>query len=224
MEKLAKHYLIEAFYILKKNIVYVLIPTILSSCFYLSIFVPSDFFELFFFTIGIILLIIFPLYYGQFIEIISSGQKDTWLNIFNNYWLKVFVVNIILKIPTILFGLLFTELSTLKEILSFIIDVITIYVLPLVLFKKEIISSINLGIKCLLGNMKYSAPLVILLIFSSVFSILVTKIINIINIQFLSYSISILLIFIPIFIGFTIFIAASLILKENLLMTLYEVR
>jgi len=223
MEKTATHYLFEALFVLKANISYVFIPVILTSGFYLSQFVSGDFRFLFFLTIGSTLFIIMPLFYGQFIEIINTGQKDTWLNIFNNYWLKVFLVSLILKTPTILFSLFGSEMSTVKELLSVVIGVVSIYILPLVLMKKEIISSFKLGIKCLLGNLKFSSPIILVLIFSFLFPILVTVIIKYVNIQFLSYTFSVILIFLSTFIEFAVFIAASLILKEKLLMTFHEV-
>ena len=96
-------------------------------------------------------------------------------------------------------------------------------ILPLVLMKKEIISSFKLGIKCLLGNLKFSSPIILVLIFSFLFPILVTVIIKYVNIQFLSYTFSVILIFLSTFIEFAVFIAASLILKEKLLMTFHEV-
>ena len=80
MEKPATHYLFEALFVLKANISYVFIPVILTSSFYLSQFVSGDLKFLFFSTIGITLFIIMPLFYGQFIEIINTGQKDTWFN------------------------------------------------------------------------------------------------------------------------------------------------
>ena len=223
MEKSATHYLFEALFVLKANISYVFIPVILTASFYLSIFVSEDFKFFFHSTIAISLFIIMPLFYGQFIEIINSGKKNTWLNIFNKYWLKVFLVSLILKAPTILLGLLSPEGSTVNELLSFIIEVVSIYILPLVLLKKEIFSSIKTGIKCLLGNLKFSSPIVLVLIFSFIFPILVTGVIKYINILFLSYTFSVFLIFLSTFIEFAIFIAASLILKEKLLVTFHEV-
>ncbi|MBA4369457.1 MAG: hypothetical protein C0403_17665 [Desulfobacterium sp.] len=223
MEKTATHYLFDALFVVKENISYVFIPVILTSGFYLSQFVSEDFKLLFYFTIGITLFIITPLLYGQFIEIINADQKDTWLNIFNNYWLKVFWVSLILKTPEILFDLFGSEISTVKELLTLTIEVISIYILPLVLLKKEIISSLKLGIKCLLGNLKFSYPIVLVLIFSYIFPILLTTVVKSVNIQFLAYTFSVILIFLSTLIEFAVFVAASLILKEKLLTTFHEV-
>ena len=222
MEKPAIHHLFEALIVLKENISYVFIPVLLTSSMYLSHFVAVDFLSMFFLTIGIALFIIMPLFYGQFFEIINAGQKDTWGNIFNNYWLKVILVSLILKAPIVFLSLIDSQMVAMKEILSIIIEIVSIYILPLVLYEKKIISSIKLGIKCLVGNFKYSSPLVLVLLLAVFIPLLVNVVLKYIDIQILSYSLAVTLNFLSIFIDFTIFIAASLILKDKLIITYHE--
>lgn len=222
MEKTATHYLFEALFVLKANLSYVFIPVILSSGFYLTLFVPKNLQLLFFFTIGIALFISMPLIYGQFIEIIITGQKDTWLNVYNNYWMKVFLVSLILKAPSILLSSVDSKMNTVMEIISFTIEVASIYILPLVLLRKEMFSSFKLGIKCLLGNLKFNTPIIFVLTLSIFFPILLTGITKNLDIKFLSFIFSIIIIFFATLFEFAIFIAASLILKEKLFMTFQE--
>jgi hypothetical protein len=217
MEKTATHYLFEALFVLKDNISYVFIPVILTSGLYLYPLVSGGPKVEFFAAVGIALFIIMPLLYGQFIEIISTGRKDTWRNVFQHYWLRVFLVSLILKAPTILLSLFAPEMSNENKLLSCIIEVVSIYILPLVLLKKEIISSFELGFKCLLGNLKFSLPLVSLLVFSFILPTLVAVVLKIAYSLFLVYTFSVILIISSTFIDFALFVAASLILKDKLL-------
>ena len=139
-----------------------------------------------------------PLFYGQFFEIINSGKKDSWSNVFNNYWLKVIIVIFILKVPIVFLNLISSKMIVTKEILGFIIEIASIYILPLVLFEKEIINSIKLGIKCLVGNLKYSFPLVLILLPAIFIPLLISLMLKYIDIQILSYPIEITLIFLSI--------------------------
>lgn len=217
MEKSATHYLVEAFFVLKANIYYVLIPAILSSGFYLSNLISEDVKPVFFLFASFALFIALPLFYGQFIEIINTGKRDTWINIFNNYWLKFIILSLILKGPIIILDLIAPKLIAFNVILSFIIDIASIYILPLVLLKKEILSSIQIGVKCLLGNFTFSSPLVLVTLFSFTFPFLIGLTLKSSNAQFLFFSFSIVLVFILIVIEFTVFVAAALILKDKLL-------
>ncbi len=217
MGKTATAYIIEAMFLLKMNIAYVLIPGFFISAFYLTPFVDENLRILFFTSLVIALLIIIPLIYGQFIEIINTGHSDRWLSVFNNYWLKVFLISIFLKVPIFLLELFGTKMDTLNEIISILVEIASIYILPLVLLKKEIVSSINLGFKCLLGNFKFSSPMVFVLVFTLFLSIAITTIIEHLNIAVLTYIFSVGLILLSTFTEFAIFIAASLILKEKLL-------
>lgn len=216
MEKSATHYLVEAFFVLRANISYVFIPAILSSGFYLSNLMSEDLKPVFFLFISFVLFIALPLFYGQFIEIINNGRRDTWINIFNNYWLKFILLSLILKGPIIILDLFVPKLIAFNVVLSFIIDIASIYILPLVLLKKEIFSSIQVGIKCLLGNFTFSSPLVMVSIFSVIFPFLIGLTLKYTSSQFLLAVFSIGLVFLLIVIEFTVFIAATMILKDKM--------
>ena len=102
-------------------------------------------------------------------------------------------------------------------ILLFAIPIVSIYIFPLVFINKEVFSSIPLGLKCLLGNLKFSLPLVLVTAFSVLFSLLTEGILSYIGSFVLSSSILIVLVFISTTIDFTLFIAVCLILKDKLL-------
>jgi len=216
MEKSALHYMAEGFLVLKANVSYVLIPFILSLGFYLSDFVIEELRPLFTFLVTIILFIVFPLFYGQFAEIIKYGKKDTWLKVFNNYWVKVVLLSLILKGPIIILDLVVPQIVVLNVTVSFIIDIASIYILPLVLLEKKIFNSIYLGIICLLGNLKFSLPLIIVTTFPLLIPFLFGMPLKYINIKFLLLPFSIVLVLLIIIFEFTVFITASIILKDKL--------
>lgn len=217
MEKRATDYLFEATRILLGNIIYVLLQVVLTSCLYLSGFVSDNLQFYYIMAIYIVMIIIVPLFYGQFIEIITIGDKTNWKTIFGKYWIRVFIVTIILKTPSIIFELVLPKNDLLESVLSLVIDILTIYVLPLVLLSNRIVSSIEIGIKCLLGNFRFSVPFISILILLLMFSLIIGVIVKSIDIQVISYSSSIFLILISTFVDFAIFISAALVLKDKLL-------
>lgn len=219
MEKSGTHYLVEAVCIIRANIYYVLITVLLFTSFYFFNFLDERLKIILFFLVASFIIIVWPLFYGQFIEIINYGKKDTWKNILSNYWLKFFLASMILRAPLIILDLFASEMYALDIILSLIIGIVSIYILPLVLLKKEIFNSIHLGIKCLLGNLKFSLPLIIAIICTLLFPFLIVLVNKYTNSQFLVAVFSIVYILLWIVIEFLVFIAASLILKEKLLTT-----
>lgn len=217
MEKSATHYLIEAIIILKANITYVLIPIILISSSFLLNYVDSSFRLLFLSTILITTLILLPAYYGQLIEIVKRGQKDEWRNVFNKYWVKIFIVKLILFIPLLLFSFFNINMPVLTKTVSFMVGAVSMYVLPMVLLKGEIWDSIVLGLKCFLGNFVFSLPMVLASSIVFLFPILTAFIYNNTDAQIVSYGLIALNSFVGVFTEFTVFIAAGLIIKEKLL-------
>ena len=205
MDKSATDYLVESFNILKANILYVLVPFLLTLGFFTSDYIIEDLRPLFVFLVTIVLFIALPLFYGQYIEIIKHGRKDTWINTFNNYWLKFILLSLILKGPVIILGLVVPKLSVLCETISFLIDIASIYILPLVFLKKEIFNSIHFGIKCLLGNFKFSLPLVFATSFSQLLPFLLGLPYKYITINFLLLPFSIGLVLLLIIIEFSVF-------------------
>lgn len=217
METRGIEYLYKAWSYLVGNLTYVIIPVLLTSCLYLAKFIEQGLD--FYYIVGIYLSIaaIVPLLYGQFIEIITTGNKENWKIVFEKYWIKVFIVSLILKVPFIIIDFIFPQTSIFESILSLGLDVLTIYVLPLVLLSNSIFSSIEIGIKCLIGNFKFSAPFIVVIVLFPVLSSVITKLVKHFDTQFVLYSSSIFIIFLSTFVNFLIFISAAMVLKEKLL-------
>jgi hypothetical protein len=217
MEKTAIHYLIASYQMLKENFAYVLIPAVLTSGLFLADDVSPESTIGLVFLIMLILFFIVPLFYGQFIEILRHGKKDSWGNIFKKYWAKVFVVNLLLKTPAIVLSLFIPRLYAFNIVFSFAVEVAAIYILPLVLLQNEILPSIKLGVQCLLGNWRFSLPLIYLLGGAFLLPYLMAAAFKQIDPNMLSYVVTTLLTIVTISIEFTIFIAAGAILRDKLL-------
>lgn len=220
MNNETKTYLSRAVEILKANITPLIPPAAIGVIFYIPTRSDQQSGSIFFLPV-IILFVIMPLIYGQYIEIINNNRKIPYIQIFNTHWFNFFVVSLCLVIP-ILILLISGAISGLptfglSQILSIGIDILSIYILPLVFLLKKRVSCISLGIKCLLGNFNFSLPLILLA--------MVPTILHLLNIQpsdaaasslpflFLNY----IFFVISLVIDFVIFIAAALILKEKLL-------
>lgn len=107
----------------------------------------------------------FPILFGKYIDFISDERKRSVIDIIKqNYW-DYFLVSIILNLPG-------TMLSMLEEVIQSYylfyvqilweagVDIISIYMIPLVFYKMGKIPSLVLGGKCLIGNLKFSLPIV----------------------------------------------------------------
>jgi chromate transport protein ChrA len=81
----------------------------------------------------------------------------------------------------------------------------------------RIVNAIEIGIKYLLGNIRFSAPFIIIIVFQSLISLIINAIAKQFDSQFVLYGSSIFLIFLSTFVSFWIFISAALVLKEKLL-------
>ncbi len=216
----AKKYLISAVYVLKENNFPLLILAVIGGLFFMpnSPDKPSD---LTFFLPMILLFIVYPLIYGRYTEIIINNRQISYLKIFSTHWFNYFVVSIIVASPILVatfFGIFFKEYAIdIRNILSLSINALTIYVIPLVFLSKKRLSSVSLGIKCLLGNFNFSIPLILLTLFPSVLALAIQNPSgpsdNSLTTFLFNYSFWLL----NILFDFVVFIAATLILKEKLL-------
>lgn len=220
MNNETKTYLSRAVDILKANPNPLIPPAVIGVLFYIPTNSDQKLGSIYFLPM-LVLFVIMPLIYGQYIEIINNNRKLPYIQIFNAHWFNFFVVSLCLVIPILIFmmcGLFFgLPVFGLGQILSIVIDILSIYILPLVFLLRKRFSCIPLGIKCLVGNFKFSRPLI--------FLAMVPTILHLLNIQpsdataaslpflFLNY---IFFVF-SLIIDMVIFIAAGLILKEKLL-------
>ena len=173
-----------------------------------------------FFLPTIIFFVIIPLIYGQYIEIITNNRQIPYLQIFNTHWFNFFVVSICLAIPVVILIILgqIYQLQFLGiNFLAVIIDILSIFIFPLVFLLKKRLACIPLGVKCLFGNFNFSIPLVVLAAVPSIlhmFSIEFSEV-TLATLPYLALNYIIWIV--SLIIDFVIFIAAGLILKEKLL-------
>jgi hypothetical protein len=222
MIKESKTYVSRAVDILRANPNPLIPPAVIGVLFYIPTNSDQKLGPIYFLPM-IVLFVIMPLIYGQYIEIISNNRKLPYVQIFNAHWFNFFVVSLCLVIPILIFimcGLLFgLPVFGLGQILSIVIDILSIYILPLVFLLRKRFSCIPLGIKCLVGNFKFSRPLIFLAMVPTILHLLTIPPADntaaSLPFLFLNY----LFFVFSLIIDLVIFIAAGLILKEKLLQT-----
>ena len=216
----AKSYLLRAVYILKANANPLILPAILGVLLYLP--AASDESPPIFVVMSLmILFVLLPVIYGQYIELITRNRLSSYFQVFRTHWLNYFVVSLVLGMPILIlsllgqvFGLPFWDLI---KILSILIDILSIYIFPLVFLIRKHLASIPLGIKCLIGNLNFSLPLVILAVVPSLIDLFSSEVsvTNALSVQM--FVLNYIFWIISLFIDFVVFVAAALILKEKLL-------
>lgn len=119
------------------------------------------------------------------------------------------VVRIVLNLPNV---------PIVADFIDILINVLAIYVIPLVFLTQRRLHSIRLGLKCIIGNFNYSWLLVILTVISSILNNLFQEYgIALFNSNLLiTAMIGSIFGFILIVVDFAVFISASLILKEKI--------
>ena len=220
MSKETHKYLLDAIEILKRNVTPLLFLALIGLLFYAptSSGNPSGFTSI---LPMLVLFIIYPLIYGRYVEIINNNRNISYVQIFRAHWLNFVIVSIIIAGPILVLSFLGLIAGSpflgARIILSIAVDILGIYIFPLVFLLRERLTSIPLGIKCLFGNFTFSTPLVLLTLVPSVLGLLVKSVAapssatpTVPAFYYLFWLISIV-------IDFTVFIAASLILKEKLL-------
>ena len=220
MAKETHKYLLDAIEILKRNVTPLLFLALIGLLFYAPTFSgnPSGFTSV---LPMFALFIIYPLIYGRYVEIVNNNRNISYVQIFKAHWLNFVIVSMIVASPILILsflGLIYgSPILGIRVILSIALDVLSIYIFPLVFLLRERFACIPLGIKCLLGNFTFSTPLVLLTLVPSILGLVVRS-----GGEPLSTSPAIpafyyLFWLIGMVIDFAVFIAASFILKEKLL-------
>ena len=216
----AKSYLLKAAYILKANASPLILPAILGVLLYLP--AASDESPPVFVVMSLmILFVLLPVIYGQYIELITSNRLNSYFQVFRTHWINYFVVSLVLGMPILILSLLGQVFGLpfwgLVKLLSIFIDILSIYIFPLVFLTRKHLASIPLGIKCLVGNLNFSLPLVILAAVPSLFNLFSSEVSDTTVQSLPVFALSYLFWLIILLIDFVIFVAAALILKEKLL-------
>jgi len=169
----------------------------------------------------ILFLILYPMIYGRYSAIILENQKISYFQILITHWFNYVVVSIIISSPVILVSFLGPVLgkgaTVLWAILSPAVNVLSIYIIPLVFVLERRLESVSLGIKCLLGNISFSLPLILLTLLAQILSLLIQFTGASSDYSAKGFMFHYLHFVISIFLDFTVFIAATLILKEKIL-------
>lgn len=221
MQKQATSYLIDSAQFLRAN----LNPLLLLALLGLILSFPSSSKELGFslFLPIFIVMIFYPLVYGRYSEIIQGNPNISYHQIFNKHWFNFFIVNLIVGGPVLIISFIGSVIGestmALKTLLWVLTDIMTIYIIPLVFLLNRKISSVSLGIKCLLGNLRYSIPLMVLVLFPLLLNLIMRNPYLTSNQPANAFLGNYLFWILNLLFDFTIFIAATLILKEKLSIT-----
>lgn len=215
----AAKYIREAGIIIRNNLFPLFIPIIIRTLFLvpqkpdglpdMSLFIPM-----------ILLLVIYPLVYGQYIEIALHGREIPYFEIFKTHWLNFFSVSILVGLPTLVLSALamvvIKDSSTIEYTLWLLMSGLTLYIFPLVFLLKKRLESIILGLKCLFGNFSFSLPLLLL----SFVPLLLTLLAGQQSLGQSGSSFKIIFdfgfLFVSVFIDFLVFVAATLVLSDKL--------
>jgi hypothetical protein len=145
---------------------------------YSSSFFPSDIGKLFILLTILISFFLIPIAYGRYVEIIKNDTHISYFNIFNTHWINYYSVVIILVLflfPFLfIFNLLFIgKLSfNIQFIVELLIEILSIFIFPLVFLLKKRLKAITLGFKCIVGNFRGSIFLVLIILLNSALIIL----------------------------------------------------
>ena len=221
MNNSIRPHLAEALNLIKSNIYLLLIPIVIVFAPYLFLISPNKTFGSALSSVSrLLLIIVYPLIYGKFISIINGVSRVSWGQLFVLHWWNYFIVKLILNIPSlflVFINLLFNlGINILVGTTSTVIDILSIYIFPIVFIEYLRLKSIPLGVKCLFGNFKFSLPLIFISILPILFVLLPRNPSTISE-----FSLHQLLSALPqwifaVVIDFTVFITASLILKDKL--------
>lgn len=220
MSQEAHKYLLDAIEILKRNVTPLLFLALIGLLFY----APTSSGNLSGFTsvlAMLVLFIIYPLIYGRYVGIVNDNGNISYVQIFRSHWVNFVVVSLIITSPILVLsflGIVFrSPILAIRVILSIAVDILSIYIIPLVFLLRERFTCIPLGIKCLVGNFTFSTPLVLVTLVPSALGLLVKSVAASSSTSPPIPAFSYLFWLISVVIDFTVFIAATLILKQKLL-------
>lgn len=117
---------------------------------------------------------LYPSVLGQYTEIVLRQRQIAYWTLFKRHCLNFVVVSFILGSPFVVisgFDSLFSvNLKFLGLIYAVVISSISIYVFPLLFIHGKRLESIKIGFQCLLGNLRFNLPLILIVSVSSVFT------------------------------------------------------
>lgn len=219
MTNVVNKYILQAAGILRANMVPVLIPAVVGLLFYVPKDPEKNAAFLFFLPV-FLLFILYPLVYGQYIEIITHNKPAAYPDIFRAHWFNYFVVSVVIGIPALMLSFLgvYMEAKTgvVKNLTSIAVDIFSIYVIPLVFLLQKRLKCIPLGIKCLVGNFQFSLPLIVLSLIPSILALTIRPLHPDAEYTFGTMVFGYLFWVVSIYVDCLVFVSAALILREKL--------
>jgi hypothetical protein len=221
MDQSAQPYVIRAIRVIRSHGYLVIVPSLVIGLSYLSFLFPEKFGGLLAFGSVLATLILYPLMYGRFTEIINGEVAVPWGQVLRRHWWNFITVSIALHIPLFIWLLISyssgVAAGALTYLLYGLINVLSIYVIPLVFLTRERLPCVPLGIKCLVGNFQFSLPLVFLSILSIALSLSIGYSGADSPLPPSSAVGGLVVTFLTVAVDFVVFVAACLVLKEKLL-------
>jgi hypothetical protein len=220
MDQSTRSYISKAIPIVRSNVFLLVVPSLIIGASYLSFLFPEEISGLLASGSVLATLIVYPLMYGRFAEILSGQAPGPWGQLLRLHWWNFVSVSIVLHIPLFIWILLIYSAGLPSGMLTFVlyglINVLSLYVIPLVFLTRERFPSIPLGIKCLIGNFHFSLPLVFLSILSIVLSFSIGHSSADSPLPPSSALSGLVVTFLTVAVDFVVFVAACLVLKEKL--------
>jgi hypothetical protein len=217
----AQPHVLRAINLIRSHVYLVIIPSVVIGLSYLSFLFPEKVGGLLAFGSVLATLILYPLMYGRFTEIINGEVPVPWGQVLRQHWWNFITVSIALHIPLFIWLLISyssgVAAGALTYLLYGLINVASIYVFPLVFLTRERLQSIPLGIKCLVGNFQFSLPLVFLSMLSIALSLSMGYSGADSPLPPSSAVGGLVVTFLTVAVDFVVFVAACLVLKEKLL-------
>ncbi len=222
MDQSARPHIAQAINVIRSKASLLLVPSLVIGVSYLSFLFPENLGGILALCSVLATLIVYPLMYGRFTEIITAQGPVPWGQLLRQHWWNFISVSILLYVPLFIWLLISYSsglaAGTMTDLVYGLINVLSIYVIPLVFLTGERLSCIPLGIKCLVGNFQFSLPLVVLSMLSIALG------------SFMGHSssaesplppssafVGLIVVFLTVAVDFVVFVAASLVLKEKLL-------
>jgi hypothetical protein len=221
MNQSAQPYVLRAINLIRSHAYLVLIPSLVIGASYLSFLFPEKFGGLLAFGSVLATLIIYPLMYGRFTEIVNGEVPVSWGQLLRQHWWNFITVSIALHVPLFIWLLISYSSGVAADALTYLlygmINIASIYVIPLVFLTRERLPCITLGIKCLVGNFQFSLPFVFLSILSIALSFSMGNSSADSPLPPSSAVGGLVVTFLTVAVDFVVFAAACLVLKEKLL-------
>jgi hypothetical protein len=217
----AQPHVLRAINLIRSHVYLVIIPSVVIGLSYLSFLFPEKVGGLLAFGSVLATLILYPLMYGRFTEIINGEVPVPWGQVLRQHWWNFITVSIALHIPLFIWLLISyssgVATGALTYLLYGLINVGSIYVIPLVFLTRERLTCVPLGIKCLVGNFQFSLPLVFLSMLSIALSLSMGYSGADSPLPPSSAVGGLVVTFLTVAVDFVVFVAACLVLKEKLL-------